>query len=95
MVARVSRRSELTGLTRTMEFDHLDQLAFERKMNAIERGRMSYAEAFGGILSQDAIRWLETGISKDEWELKYGDRARVGLVYDEDPNNRLDDLDMW
>lgn len=93
-MARASRTSELTGLTRTMEFDQIDQMTFERKMNAIERGRISYTEAFGGVLSQDAIRWLETGISVDEWELKYGDRARVGLVYDEDPTNRLDDLDI-
>ena len=66
-MARVTRKSILSGITRTLELKRYDQEEFERKMVAVEQGEVSFTEAFPDI-SYEAQDFIMSGVTKEEWE---------------------------
>ena len=80
-MARVTRTSILTGITRTLELKRYDQEEFERRLYAVTSGNLSFEEAFPDI-SQEAKDFIAYGTTKAEWESNDGDDKRIPLIYD-------------
>lgn len=66
-MARVTKKSILSGVTRTLELKRYDQDEFEKKMIAVEQGKVSLTEAFPDI-SNEAQDFIVYGTTKEEWE---------------------------
>jgi len=71
MTSRITRTSILTNVTRTMEFSKYDQDEFDKRYIAYKKG-MLIQDAFPD-LSNDAREFIISGITKEEWELEYGE----------------------
>lgn len=66
-MARITRTSIVSGLTRTMEFDQYTQDDFEKRFIAWKDGKIEIDDAFP-LLSLEAREFIKSGISRDEWE---------------------------
>lgn len=80
-MARVTRTSILTGVTRTLELKRYDQEEFDRRLYAVTSGNLSFEEAFPDI-SQEAKDFIAYGTTKVEWENNDGGDKRIPLIYD-------------
>jgi hypothetical protein len=80
-LARVTRKSILTGITRTLELKRYEQEEFERRLYAVTAGNLSFEEAFPDI-SQEAKDFIAYGTTKAEWENNDGGDRRIPLIYD-------------
>lgn len=66
-MARITRQSYLSGVNRTLNVPQYTQEEFDRRIYAWREGRVSLQEALPD-LSYDALEFIRTGISKEEWE---------------------------
>ena len=81
-MARVTRTSIISGITRTLELKRYEQDEFERRMYAVNVGNMSIEEAFPDV-SQEAKDFIVYGTTKTEWDNNnYEAERAVPLAYD-------------
>jgi hypothetical protein len=66
-MARITRESYLSGVSRTLDIPQYDQIEFERRLHAWREGKVSLQEALPDV-SFDALEFIRTGVSKEEWE---------------------------
>ncbi len=70
-MARISRESVVSGITRTMEISRYDQLEFERRYTAFKSGAVGLTEAFPD-LSSKTLLFIQYGCTEEEWEKAVG-----------------------
>lgn len=70
-MARITKTSPFTNLTRTMEFDVYEQDEFESRLLAWRRGEKLIQEAFPE-LSDNAREFIKSGITSEEWDKYMG-----------------------
>jgi hypothetical protein len=82
-LARVTRKSIISGIVRTLELKRYTQEEFERKYHSVKEGKVSLEEAFPDI-SQNAKNFIVYGTTEKEWELtEYGEnRGEIPLIFD-------------
>ena len=67
MVARITKTSSLTGITRTLQFPQYDHDDFERRLLSYERGYMTLEDAFPEA-SPNAREFIRSGVTEEEWQ---------------------------
>lgn len=82
-MARITRKSIITGITRTLELKKYTQDEFEQRIHAVKEGKVSLEEAFPDI-SQNAKNFIVYGTTEKEWEsTEYGEnRGEIPLIFD-------------
>jgi hypothetical protein len=64
MPARITRTSQLTSITRTLELGNYDQEDFDRRIHAWQNG--AHIDDVLPDISVDAIEFITTGITREE-----------------------------
>jgi len=70
-MATITKTSELTGITRTLQIKAYDQDDFDRRLIAWRDGRVLLEEALPNV-SADAREFIKTGITAEEWDKATG-----------------------
>lgn len=72
-MARITRKSMLTNIVRTMEIPEYDQNEFDNRIIAWENHECLIQEAFPNI-SLTVREFIMTGITDDEWNKEFGEQ---------------------
>ena len=70
-MARISKTSLISGVTRTLHLSQYEQDDFENRYLAWREGKVLIQDAFPDI-SPDAREFIMTGITPAEWESTFG-----------------------
>ena len=80
MPAQYTKRSVISGVTRTMSFPMYEQDEFDRRLIAWKDGKLTLQDAFPEI-SPSAREFVKDGMTTEEWNnyLNYEDEKESAL----------------